>query len=114
MNEVISHMYDPFHPALIRMLQLTIEAAKRKGIKVGVCGELAGDVRALPIWLSLDVDELSMSSSSILQVKERVLRTTQHESRKLFTHLHDCHTSTEILDQLNSFIDHLDKKTANG
>ncbi|MFF2484176.1 phosphoenolpyruvate--protein phosphotransferase [Paenibacillus sp. NPDC058071] len=103
MNEEISHLYEPFHPAILRMLKLTAEAAKRNGIKVGVCGELAGDLRALPIWLSLDVDELSMSSHSILQVKERLLVTRQDESRELLPELIGCMTSKEIHERLESF-----------
>jgi phosphotransferase system enzyme I (PtsI) len=114
MNEQISHLYEPYHPALLRMLSLTVEAAKRHGIKIGVCGELAGDLRALPLWLSLDVDELSMSSHSILQVKERLLCTSQEESRGVVRQLYECRTSTEIVDQLTAFMEHIDSKTANG
>ncbi|MDQ8733495.1 phosphoenolpyruvate--protein phosphotransferase [Paenibacillus sp. LHD-38] len=114
MNEEISHLYEPYHPALIRMLRMTVEAAKRAGISVGVCGELAGDLRALPIWLSLDVDELSMSSHSILQVKQRLLSTSQEESREVFQQLHSCRTSSEILELLTAFMERVDKKTANG
>ncbi len=114
MNEEISHLYEPYHPALIRMLRMTVEAAKRAGISVGVCGELAGDLRALPIWLSLDVDEISMSSHSILQVKERLLCTSQEESREVFQQLQACRTSTEVIEQLNAFMQRIDKKTANG
>jgi phosphotransferase system enzyme I (PtsI) len=114
MNEEISHLYDPYHPALLRMLRMTVEAAKRSGITVGVCGELAGDLRALPIWLSLDVDELSMSSHSILQVKERLLCTSQEESRVVFQQLGECRTSSEILERLSVFMQRVDEKTANG
>jgi phosphotransferase system enzyme I (PtsI) len=114
MNEEISHLYDPYHPALLRMLRMTVEAAKRSGITVGVCGELAGDLRALPIWLSLDVDELSMSSHSILQVKERLLCTSQEESRVVFQQLGECRTSSEILERLSVFMQCVDEKTANG
>ena len=114
MNEEISHLYEPYHPALIRMLRMTVEAAKRAGISVCVCGELAGDLRALPIWLSLDVDEISMSSHSILQVKERLLCTSQEESREVFQQLHACRTSTEVIEQLTAFMQRIDKKTANG
>lgn len=114
MNEEIAHLYEPYHPALIRMLRMTVEAAKRSGITVGVCGELAGDLRALPIWLSLDVDELSMSSHSILPIKERLLFTSQEESHEVFQQLHHCRTSTEILELLTGFMERLDKKTANG
>ncbi|WP_337098719.1 phosphoenolpyruvate--protein phosphotransferase [Paenibacillus sp. YIM B09110] len=114
MNEEISHLYEPFHPALLRMLMLTVDAAKRNGIKVGVCGELAGDLRALPIWLSLDVEELSMSSHSILPVKERLLSTMQNESREVLHQVLECRTSNEIIDVLTRFMERVDLKTANG
>lgn len=114
MNEEISHLYEPFHPALLRMLMLTVDAAKRNGIKVGVCGELAGDLRALPIWLSLDVEELSMSSHSILPVKERLLSTTQNESREVLHQVLECRTSNEIIGVLTRFMERVDVKTANG
>ena len=55
MNEQIAHMYHPFHPAILRMLRTTVEAAHRAGIPVSVCGELAGDERAIPLWLELGV-----------------------------------------------------------
>ncbi|SFS61024.1 phosphoenolpyruvate--protein phosphotransferase [Paenibacillus sp. BC26] len=96
MNEQISHLYEPYHPAVLRMLKLTIEAAKRSGIHVGVCGEMAGDLHALPIWLALDVDELSMSAHAILPVKERLLSLKQEECRALFDELLRCRTSAEI------------------
>lgn len=103
MNEQISYMYDPFHPAILRMLRMTVEAAKSKGIKVGVCGEMASDLSALPIWLALDVDELSMSGHAILELKERLLHTCQNESRELFAELLRCRTSADIHDKLKAY-----------
>lgn len=96
MNDQISHMYEPFHPAVLRMLKQTVEAAKRAGIHIGVCGEMAGDLRALPIWLALDVDELSMSSNAILPIKERLLCLKQEDSRSIFKQLLACRTSKDI------------------
>ncbi|MFD1955113.1 phosphoenolpyruvate--protein phosphotransferase [Paenibacillus thailandensis] len=109
MNESISHLYEPYHPSIVRMLKTTVEAAKRNGTTVGVCGELAGDPKALPIWLGLDVDEISMSSHSILQVKERLLRTSQHGSRKLVPQLLDCRTASEMIAALAEFKDEIDE-----
>ncbi|MBJ6363258.1 phosphoenolpyruvate--protein phosphotransferase [Paenibacillus sp. GCM10012307] len=109
MNEQIAHLYEPCHPAVLRLLKITVDAAKRKGIPVGVCGELAGDARALPIWLGLDVDELSMSSYTILQVKERLLRTNQEDSRRLLDDIMKCRTSQEIYDQLETFNANVDQ-----
>ncbi|WP_270172088.1 phosphoenolpyruvate--protein phosphotransferase [Paenibacillus sp. SYP-B4298] len=109
MNEQIAHLYEPYHPAVLRLLKLTVDAAKRRGIPVGVCGELAGDARALPIWLGLDVDELSMSSHTILNVKERLLNTSQEDSRKLLDELLACRTSQEIYDRLGDFNSRTDR-----
>ncbi|EXX88107.1 phosphoenolpyruvate-protein phosphotransferase [Paenibacillus darwinianus] len=103
MNERISHLYQPFHPAVLRMLRSTVEAAKSKGIHVGVCGELAGDPRALPLWLSLDVDELSMSSHAILPIKERLLCTTRRDSRELLNRLEACRTAQELIGELEAY-----------
>ncbi|MFC4100951.1 phosphoenolpyruvate--protein phosphotransferase [Paenibacillus xanthanilyticus] len=103
MNDQISHLYEPYHPAVLRMLKTTVEAAKRGGIHVGVCGELAGDIRALPIWLALDVDELSMSANSILPIKERLLCMKQQNSRRLFDDLMVCRTSEAVKQLLHDF-----------
>jgi len=102
MNEKISHLYQPFHPAVLRMLRMTVEAAKKKGKHVSVCGEMAGDPRALPLWLGLDVDELSMSAHAILPIKERLLSTTQRDSRELLEQLWNCRTADEIIAYLET------------
>ncbi len=114
MNEGIAHLYDPFHPALLRMLVRTIEAAKRQGITVGVCGELAGDLRALPIWLGLDVDEISMSAHSILLVKERLLGTRQAECKSVMDGATKCRTGKELAAMLEAFMESQKEGTANG
>lgn len=114
MNEEISHLYEPYHPALLRMLKNTVEAAKEKGIPISVCGELAGDLRALPIWLSLDVDCLSMSAHSILPVKERLISTRQDECKDVWHRLLHCRTSSEIIGNLEAFMEVKDEQTAKG
>ncbi|WP_127587588.1 phosphoenolpyruvate--protein phosphotransferase [Paenibacillus koleovorans] len=96
MNEHIAHLYNPYHPAIIRMLKHTVEAAQRHGIPVGVCGELAGDVNALPIWLGLGVHDLSMSAHSILPVKNRLLESSEAVCRDQFERVLACRTSEEI------------------
>jgi phosphoenolpyruvate-protein phosphotransferase (PTS system enzyme I) len=96
MNENIAHMYDPFHPAVIRLLKHTIDAGKRMGVPVGVCGELAGDIRALPIWLGLGFEELSISIQTLLQVKHRLLSCDYAKCQKLVESILACSTSQEI------------------
>lgn len=75
MNEHIAHMYNPYHPAVLRMLRSTIQAAHAEGIPVSVCGEMAGDERSIPFWLHMGVDHLSMSPQSLLRVKQSILNT---------------------------------------
>jgi phosphotransferase system enzyme I (PtsI) len=101
MNDAIAHLYDPFHPAVLRMLKQTADAARRQGISVSVCGELAGDIRALPIWLGLGINDLSMSVQSILRLKNRILRSDSRQARQIVDKLFACKTSEAIVELLN-------------
>lgn len=74
MNEKISYLYQPLNPSILRLIKLTIEGAHKQGKWAGMCGEMAGDLRAIPILLGLGLDEFSMSASSILQAKELISR----------------------------------------
>jgi len=103
MNDKINHLYEPFHPAVLRMLRTVSDAANRKGIPVRVCGELAGDVRTMPIWLGLGIHELSLSSQAILPVKETLLRTKALECKALMNELFQCRTAGEIRERLERF-----------
>ncbi|MFD0697210.1 phosphoenolpyruvate--protein phosphotransferase [Paenibacillus sp. GCM10027628] len=96
MNENIAHLYDPYHPAVIRLLKHVIDSAKRVGIPVGVCGEMAGDIRALPIWLGLGIEELSISVQSLLQVKHRLLSSDANKCKELVDQILTCKTSEQI------------------
>lgn len=103
MNEQISHLYEPFHPAVLRMLRSVVEAARRSGVRVGVCGELASDVRAVPIWLGLGIQELSLSAQAILPVKETLLRTHAKVSRALMNEIFSLRTASAIRERLAKF-----------
>lgn len=103
MNEQIAHMYHPFHPAVLRMLRTTVEAAHQAGIPVSVCGELAGDERAIPIWLELGVKDLSMSPQSLLRVKHRILNTNAAEAKKEAAACFKLRTNTAVEERLNAF-----------
>lgn len=96
MNEKINHLYEPYHPAILRMIRTVVKAAKERGIPVSVCGEIAGDVNALPIWLGLGIEELSLSAQAILPVKESVLRTNATDSHKLLEEMFQCSTAGDI------------------
>ncbi|MEF3303933.1 phosphoenolpyruvate--protein phosphotransferase [Paenibacillus sp. GYB003] len=102
MNERISHLYEPYHPAVLRMLQLTVEAANRHRISVSVCGELAGDPDALPIWLGLGVHELSMSVQSLLGMKKRLIESAESDAKAMLGQLLACRTSAEMKELLHA------------
>lgn len=96
MNEKIAHMYHPYHPAVLRMIRHTVIAAKEAGIPVSVCGEMAGDEKAIPIWLHLGVTDLSMSPQLLLRVKHRILNTLAKDAQKIGASCYGLSTSDEI------------------
>lgn len=70
MNEKVSYLYNPMHPAVLKLIKMTIEAAHKEGKWCGMCGEMAGDEEAIPILVEYGLDEFSMSASSILRAKQ--------------------------------------------
>ncbi len=71
-EEQVAHLYNPLHPAVLRLIQFATEAALRARIPVSVCGEIAGDPRYTPLLLGLGIRELSMASTSLPRVKQRI------------------------------------------
>ena len=71
-NEHVAHMYQPFDPAILRMIETVVKAAKNEGIHVTLCGEMAGDPLCVPILLGLGLDGLSMNARSIPLIKKIV------------------------------------------
>lgn len=100
MNEKIAHMYHPFHPAVLRLLRQTVQAAHAAGISVSVCGEMAGDEKAVPLWLHLGVTELSMSPQALLRVKHRVLNSHAQEGKLIGATCYRLTTSDEVETEL--------------
>ena len=71
-DEQVAHLYNPLHPAVLRLIQFTAEAALRNRIPVSICGEIAGDPRYTALLLGLGIRELSMSAIKLPRVKQRV------------------------------------------
>ncbi|WP_097017347.1 phosphoenolpyruvate--protein phosphotransferase [Orenia metallireducens] len=83
MNENISHLYQPFHPALLRLIKRVVEAAHAEGNWAGMCGEMAGDKRLAPYLLGVGLDEFSMSAVSIPEVKDQIRNMTLEEAKEI-------------------------------
>lgn len=82
-NSRIAHLYDPAHPAVLRMLKLIVDTGHARGLKVGVCGEMAGDALYVPLLLGLGVDELSMTPTLVPSVRFIVRAMKMSDARAL-------------------------------
>ncbi len=95
-NEHVSYLYEPLHPAVLRLIKQVVDCGHNGGIKVGMCGEMAGEPLHIPILLGLGLDELSMNALSVLQVKKVIRSITHEESRQLLDHVMGLATASEI------------------
>ena len=95
-NEKVSHLYEPTHPAIIRLIKTTVDAAHRHGIWAGVCGEIAGDPVLAPLLIGLGVDELSAAPTVVAQVKYIVRRLKLSEAQALAEFALQCESPAEI------------------
>jgi phosphotransferase system enzyme I (PtsI) len=82
-NSRIAHLYDPAHPAVVRTLKQIVETGHAKGLKVSVCGEMAGDALYAPLLLGLGVDELSMTPTLVPSVRYIVRAMKMSDARAL-------------------------------
>jgi phosphoenolpyruvate-protein phosphotransferase (PTS system enzyme I) len=80
-NEAVAYLYDPLNPAILRLIQLTVEACHRADKWVGMCGEMAGDPQFVPLLLGMGLDELSVSVSVIPEIK-KVIRHMPYGTAK--------------------------------
>ncbi len=83
MNQKVSYLYDPFDPAILRLIKMVIDASHAHGIFTGMCGEMAGDEKAAQLLVGLGLDDFSMSPSSLLKVKKAIRGTTLEQARAL-------------------------------
>src|SRR5881409_1126054 len=96
-NERIAHLYEPTHPAVVRLLKMIADAAHANNIWVGVCGEMAGDIALTPLLLGLGMDELSTSAMLVPRVKRAVQSLAIPECRELVEETLKLDTPSEIL-----------------
>ncbi|HTL56205.1 MAG TPA: phosphoenolpyruvate--protein phosphotransferase [Candidatus Limnocylindrales bacterium] len=97
MNEKIAHLYEPTHPAIVRLIKATVDAAHRHQVWVSVCGEMASDPVLAPLLLGLGVDELSVSPPLVPPVKFLIRRLKLSEAKALADFALECESAGEIL-----------------
>lgn len=82
-NEKVSSLYTHFHPAVIRLIKMTIDGAHKNNILCGMCGEAAGDPAFIPILIGLGLDEFSMNANKILQARKLIRKLNFQECKQI-------------------------------
>jgi phosphotransferase system enzyme I (PtsI) len=95
-NEHVSYLYEPLHPALLRLLDRIIRAGQAGGISVGLCGEIAGDTEVVPVLLGLGLTRMSMNGVAIPEIKRVVRRSEVKTLRELATRALELPTADRI------------------
>ena len=95
-NEHVTHLYDPFHPAVIRLLDSVIQTAKKKNKWVSVCGEMTSDPHAVPLLVGMGVDSLSISPRMYLRIKQAVRGLKYQVLSKVVAKALQCDDSDQI------------------
>jgi phosphoenolpyruvate-protein phosphotransferase (PTS system enzyme I) len=98
LNEKIAHLYEPTHPAILRLIKTTVDAGKRQGIWTGICGEMASDPHLTPLLLGLGVVEFSVAPSSIPTIKFLIRQTEMAEAQSLVAMALERESGAEILE----------------
>ncbi|OGQ78827.1 MAG: phosphoenolpyruvate--protein phosphotransferase [Deltaproteobacteria bacterium RIFOXYA12_FULL_58_15] len=103
-NERVNYLYNPLQPAVLRTLRMITEAAANAKIPVSVCGEMAGQVTHVPIFLALGIQQLSMNAGSIPRLKRMVRELRRDECQALLLDALQCETFTEVGDMVRQFV----------
>ncbi len=104
MNEKVSYLYQPYNPAILRLIQMVIEAAHKEQKWVGMCGEMAGDEFAVPLLLGLGLDEFSMSATSILKTRSLLKQLSATEMQVLAAQALQLATAEEVLEKVKQAV----------
>ncbi|BAK95276.1 phosphoenolpyruvate--protein phosphotransferase [Tetragenococcus halophilus] len=104
MNEQVSYLYQPYNPAILRLVKNVVDSAHKEGKWAGMCGEMAGDQTAVPLLMGIGLDEFSMSSSSILKTRSLMKKLDTTKMQELADRaLNDCDTADEVIALVNEY-----------
>lgn len=96
LDEAVNYLYDPLHPAVLRLIANTLRAGRDAGIPVAMCGEMAGDPRYTRLLLGLGLTQFSMHPSALLEIKKIVRESTLAELRELTERIMQAHDTREL------------------
>jgi len=95
-NERVAYLYNPLHPAILRLIQKVVEAARAERIWVGMCGEMASDLALTPLLVGLGLDEFSIVPAFVPQLKQCIRNLSFSESKALSEKVMQCATTEEV------------------
>ncbi|SDH76077.1 phosphoenolpyruvate--protein phosphotransferase [Alteribacillus bidgolensis] len=101
MSEKVAHLYQPYHPAILRLVKNVIDAAHKEGKWAGMCGEMAGEETAVPLLLGLGLDEFSMSATSVLPARSQIRHLSKKETETLAEEAIQLSTENEVAELVN-------------
>ncbi len=104
MNERVSYLYQPYNPAILRLIKNVVDSAHAEGKWAGMCGEMAGDQTAVPLLVGLGLDEFSMSATSILRTRSLMKRLDSTKMAELANKaITECDTAEEVVTLVNEY-----------
>ncbi|MDN6541522.1 MAG: phosphoenolpyruvate--protein phosphotransferase, partial [Tetragenococcus koreensis] len=105
MNEQVSYLYQPYNPAILRLVKNVVDAAHKEGKWTGMCGEMAGDQIAVPLLMGIGLDEFSMSATSILKTRSLMKKLDTEKMQELANRaLNDCDTVDEVIALVEEYV----------
>lgn len=104
MSERVSYLYQPYNPAILRLIKQVIDASHKEGKWTGMCGEMAGDSTAIPLLLGLGLDEFSMSATSILSARRQIKNLSQPEMAKVAEQALNCAIQEEVVKLVDAYL----------
>lgn len=104
MSPKVSYLYQPYNPGILRLIKMTIDGAHLNKKWVGMCGEMAGEILALPLLLGMGLDYFSMSSTSILEARKIINSLTKKETVILVNEALKCHNENEVITLVTKFL----------
>lgn len=105
MNQKIAELYNPFHPAVLRLIKRVIDAAHENGIWCGMCGETAGNKKLIPLYLGMGLDEFSMSAGAILKARKQIADWSLTDAQKIVDDVMKLKTAEEIENYMTKIVE---------
>ena len=101
-NRAVENLYSPYHPAVLRLIDMTARAAQRENILCGMCGEAAADPDLLPVFWGMGLREFSMAASAITRAKKSLSYWRTEDCKKLAERVQRCASKQDVLDLIHT------------